>query len=108
MPPKSPSPQTNTCPPYAPAQPATSAREPKPRLGCEGGLLDDVHHQPHPDRQRTLVEVERRLMPAPLRTLRRPDPQPRHRASPLLQIPGEVLAAAGLLGIGQHIRADRL
>src|ERR1700737_716349 len=104
MPPKSPAPQTNTCTTYAPAQPATSAREPKPRLGCEGGLLDDVHHQPPPDRQRTLVEVERRLMQVQLRTVARPDPQPRHRARHLLQIPGEALAAPGLLGIGQHIR----
>jgi hypothetical protein len=45
-----------------------------------GGLLDDVRHQPHPDRQRALVEVERRLMQVQLPTFARPDAQSRHRA----------------------------
>jgi hypothetical protein len=50
----------------ATSDPVTANRS--ARLTYRGGLLDDVDHQSDPDRQRPLVEVERRLMQVQLRT----------------------------------------
>ena len=47
---------------------AVTEVKPSAHLADRGGLLDDVDHQPHPDRQGPLVEVERRLMQVQLRT----------------------------------------
>ncbi len=47
-------------------------------------------------------------MQVELRAAARPHAQPRHRARHLLEVPGEVLAAAGLAGVAQHVGADRL
>src|SRR5258707_11942442 len=70
-----------------------------------GGLVDDVDQHPNAHRQRALVEVERRLMQVELLAAARPHAQPCHRAGNLLEIPREVLAAAGLAGGAEDIGA---
>src|SRR4029079_12997120 len=75
---------------------ARGARERGAReLGARelGAVFDDVGQQAHPDPERTLVEVERRLVQVLLSTPPAPHPQPRHRAWHLFEVPGEVLPA---------------
>src|SRR3954453_16840974 len=73
-----------------------------------GGLVDDVDQHPNTHRQRPLVQVERRLMQIELRAAACPHAEGFHRSGHLLEIPREVLAAAGLPGAAQHVGADRL
>src|ERR1700730_1947593 len=71
-------------------------------------LLDGVHQYPHPDRERALVHIECRLVQVQLWAAARPHSEAGHRAGHLLEVPREVLAAAGLARVGQHVGADRL
>src|SRR6185312_9924441 len=63
-----------------------------------GRLFDDVHHQPQADSKRALVEVEGRLVQVQLWAMTRPHAEPGHGTRDFLEIPREVLAAAGLFG----------
>src|SRR6478735_8493802 len=90
------------CTIYAPVPPATSGRS---RLGRRG---DDVDHRAHADAECTLVDVERGLVQIQLWALPTPHAESPHGAGHLFEVPGEVLATAGLMGVGQRLGADRL
>jgi hypothetical protein len=65
-----------------------------------------VRKYPDADRQRALVEVEGRLVQVLHRARTGPHAEPAHCAGHVLQVPGEVLAATGLLGAGCRVLAD--
>src|SRR5829696_9837776 len=65
-----------------------------------------VHQYPHADRERGLVDVEGRLVQVHVRSTGRgrPHAEPSQRAGDVPEVPGEVLAAEALLGVGDRLR----
>src|SRR3954470_6484034 len=70
--------------------------------GRQGGL----GQHPDPEGQGTLVEVERRLVQVAHRAVARPHADTGHRTRHVLQVPGEVFAAARLLGRARGVRPE--
>ncbi len=61
-----------------------------------------------PHRQRPLIEIEGWLVQIQLRSAAAPHPEACHRTGHLLEVPGEVLTATRLTGVGQRVGRHRL
>ena len=90
-----------SAPPAGVSSRAASSAAP---LGC--GRQRSLGQHADAERERPLVEVERGLVQVAHRAVARPDADPGHRTGDVLQVPGEVLAAAGLLGAARGVRAQ--